>query len=191
MVLTPEVKQAIADEVRAQIAAEQAAARLIASRTGDSVQHELPGSTGSKERTFVVSNTLAEQTDATARHVRYLGRRSDANRKYAGREPKCEGDGDQRPERRLRNRNADVDGRTGPAGHAQRLPPKTRHGDAIAGGQSGQERNAQRPAPDKTAVPDGTAQPDPDAASQIEQTDQDAVKAEEEVQQSQQGGGND
>jgi len=41
------------------------------------------------------------------------------------------------------------------------------------------------PPPDPTAVPDGTAQPDPNAASQIDQADQDANQAEQEVQQSQ------
>jgi hypothetical protein len=60
-VLTPEVKIAITNEVKAQILAEQAAATTT-STSAASAENQPPAALDPKQRTFIVSNVLTEQT---------------------------------------------------------------------------------------------------------------------------------
>jgi len=59
--LTPETKQAIADEVKVQLAAEQAAANNPQPAAAPS-NDQVPEALDPKVRTFIVSNTLSQQT---------------------------------------------------------------------------------------------------------------------------------
>jgi hypothetical protein len=202
--LTPEVKQAIANEVSAQLAAQQAAAASPTSGSSMQMQaapaagaatqtsDQLPDALDPKSRTFVVSTALSETMDdgtacslSSGDILTRISNTADANQ------------------------NVTV------------LVTSSQNGDCVAGTQlamavqdlqdmqndfrqnlntglqsladnQGKKGMPSSPPPGQTAVADGTAQPDADAESQIDQTDQDADKAAAEVQQSQQdGGGND
>jgi len=61
VVLTPEVKQAIADEVKAELAAQQAAAANPAAADAAPAGDQLPAALDPAHRTFIVASTLSEQ----------------------------------------------------------------------------------------------------------------------------------
>ncbi len=61
VVLTPEVKQAIADEVKAELAAQQAAAQNPAAADAAPAADQLPAALDPAHRTFIVASTLSEQ----------------------------------------------------------------------------------------------------------------------------------
>ena len=204
MVLTPEVKQAIADEVRAQIQAEQAAAAspqataapapasADAAPAGATPQNtQLPDALNPKNRTFIVSNTLAETTaDGAACSLSSgdvltrIGDTPDANQNVnvlvtSG-------------------QNADCPTGTQVAVSVQDL--QDMHNDfrqkmdtglqSLADNQ-GKKGMPSSPAPDRKASPDGTAQPDADAATELASTDQSGDKAEADVQAAQETGNGD
>jgi hypothetical protein len=204
VVLTPEVKQAIADEVRAQIEAEKAAAAapnatapVAAEATAapaaaaPSGKDQLPDALNPKNRTFVVSNTLAEQTDdgtacslSAGDVLTRIGDTPDANQSVKVLVTSSQ--------------NNDCAIGTQVAVGVQDL--QDMHNDfrqkMDAGLQSladnqGKNGMPSSPAPGKKAVPEGTAKPDDDAEAQLNQTDQNADKTEADVQQSQQEGSGD
>ncbi len=186
--LTPEVKQAIADEVSAQLAAQQASAGNSAqgaAPTGD----QLPQALDPKSRTFIVSNTLSQtMADGTACSlssgdvVTRIGDTPDANQNVTVMVTSSQ--------------NGDCPTGTQTPMSVQDLQDmqndfqqKISTGMQSLADNQGKNGMPSSPPPNQTAVPDGTAQPDPDAASQIDQTDQSAAQAEADVQQN--GGGND
>jgi hypothetical protein len=61
VVLTPEVKQAIADEVKAALAAQQAASANPAAATAAPAGDQLPAALDPAHRTFIVATALSEQ----------------------------------------------------------------------------------------------------------------------------------
>jgi len=197
--LTPEVKQAIADEVSAQLAAQQAAAANPTSTSsapdasaGTQSSDQLPDALDPKSRTFVVSTALSEtMADGTACSLSSgdiltrIANTPDANQNVTVMVTSSQ--------------NGDCVAGTQLAVAVQDLQDMQNDfrqnlntGLQSLASSQGQKGMPGSPAPGQTAVPDGTAQPDADAASQIDQTDQDADKAAAEVQQSQDdGGGND
>jgi hypothetical protein len=192
--LTPEVKQAIADEVSAQLAAQQSApaASAQAAPATTAMSDQLPDALDPKSRTFIVSSTLGgTMADGTACSLSSgdvltrIGDTPDANQNVtvmvtSSQQGDC-ATGTQLPMSVQDLQDMQNDFR-------QKLDAGMQ---SLADNQ-GKNGMPNSPPPDKTAVPDGTAQPDPDAASQLAQTDQNADKAQAEVQQSQEsGGGND
>jgi len=207
VVLTPEVKQAIADEVRAQIAAEQAAAAAPnatapvpaasaeapsdAAPAATPANTQLPEALDPKERTFVVSNTLAEQTDdgtacslSSGDVLTRIGDTPDANQSV----------------KVLVTSGQNNDCATGTQISVAVQDLQDMHNDFRAKMDAGLQSLADNqgkkgmpasPAPGRKAVPEGTAQPDADADKQLDQADQNADKAEADVQQSQQEGSGD
>jgi hypothetical protein len=199
--VTPEVKQAIAEEVRAQIAAEQAAAAApnatapvpatAAAAAADAApsatptNSQLPEALNPKERTFVVSNTLAEQTDdgtacslSSGDVLTRIGDTPDANQNV----------------KVLVTSSQKGDCATGTQISVSVQDLQDMHNDfhqkIDAGLQSladdqGKKGMPASPAPGRRTVPEGTAQPDADAESQLDQMDQNADKAEADVTQSQ------
>lgn len=202
--LTPEVKQAIADEVRAQIEAEKAAAAspqatapvpaasanaAPAAATPENTQ--LPDALNPKNRTFIVSTTLAETTeDGTACSLSpgdvltRIGDTPDANQNVNV--------------MITSGQNADCPTGTQVAVAVSDL--QDMHNDfrqkmdtglqSLADNQ-GKKGMPSSPAPDRKASPAGTAQPDSDAATELATTDQDAEKAEADVQAAQDNGNGD
>jgi len=188
--LTPEVKQAIADEVSAQLAAQQNSPQGTAAATPSGDQ--LPQALDPKSRTFIVSNTLSQtMADGTACSlssgdvVTRIGDTPDANQNVnvmvtSSQNGDCP-TGTQTPMSVQDLQDMQND-----------FQQKINTGMQSLADNQGKNGMPSSPPPNPTAVPDGTAQPDPDAASQINQTDQSAAQAEADVQQSQQsGGGND
>jgi hypothetical protein len=204
VILTPEVKQAIADEVRAQIQAEQAAAAspqatapvpaasanaAPAAATPENTQ--LPDALNPKNRTFIVSSTLSETTaDGTACSLSpgdvltRIGDTPDANQNVnvmitSGQSADCP---------------------TGTQVAVAVSDLQDMHNDfrqkmdtglqSLADNQ-GKKGMPASPAPDRKASPAGTAQPDADAATELATTDQDAEKAEADVQAAQDNGNGD
>jgi hypothetical protein len=187
--LTPEVKQAIADEVKAQIEAEKAAAAApapAASAAPVNAQNsnEVPEALDPKERTFVVSNTLSETTaDGTACSLSAgdvltrIGDTPDANQNVNV----------------LVTSSQNADCATGAQVAVAVSDLQDMHNDfrqkMDAGLQSLADNQGKKgmpgsPDPGRKANPDGTVQPDASAAAQLDQTDQSADKAEADVQQS-------
>src|SRR5271154_3012498 len=204
VVLTPEVKQAIADEVRAQIQAEQGAASspdatapvpaasanaAPAAATPENTQ--LPDALNPKNRTFIVSNTLSETTaDGTACSLSpgdvltRIGDTPDANQNVnvmitSGQSADCP---------------------TGTQVAVAVSDLQDMHNDfrqkmdtglqSLADNQ-GKKGMPASPAPDRKASPAGTAQPDADAATELATTDESAEKAEADVQAAQENGNGD
>lgn len=210
VVLTPEVKQAIADEVRAQIEAEKAAAAspnatapvaaeanaapaaaAPAAAAAPSGGDQLPDALNPKNRTFVVSNTLAEQTDdgtacslSSGDVLTRIGDTPDANQSV----------------KVLVTSSQNSDCATGTQVAVSVQDLQDMHNDFRQKMDSGLQSLADNqgkkgmpasPAPGKKAVPEGTAKPDDDADKQLDQADQNADKTEADVQQSQQEGSGD
>src|SRR5271155_4150886 len=204
VVLTPEVKQAIADEVRAQIQAEQGAASspdatapvpaasanaAPAAATPENTQ--LPDALNPKNRPFIVSNTLSETTaDGTACSLSpgdvltRIGDTPDANQNVnvmitSGQSADCP---------------------TGTQVAVAVSDLQDMHNDfrqkmdtglqSLADNQ-GKKGMPASPAPDRKASPAGTAQPDADAATELATTDESAEKAEADVQAAQENGNGD
>jgi hypothetical protein len=185
--LTPEVKQAIADEVSAQLAAQQSAADASASSSpaATAAGDQMPDALDPKSRTFIVSNTLSQtMADGTACSlssgdvVTRIGNTPDANQNVtvmvtSSQNGDCPA-GTQMPMSVDDLQDMQNDFR-------QKLDTGMQ---SLADNQ-GKDGMPTSPAADKTPVPDGTADPDPDAVAQLAQTDQSADQAEAEVQQSQ------
>ncbi len=203
--LTPEVKQAIADEVRAQIEAEKAAAAspaataaVPAASSADAApaaanpaDQQLPDALNPKNRTFIVSSTLAETTaDGTACSLSpgdvltRIGDTPDANQNVnvmitSGQSADCP---------------------TGTQVAVAVSDLQDMHNDfrqkmdtglqSLADNQ-GKKGMPASPAPDRKASPAGTAQPDADAATELATTDESAEKAEADVQAAQDNGNGD
>ena len=116
--LTPEVKQAIADEVKAQLAAEQQSAQAppparqqqrqrCSKRVCDAnPPEETPAALDPAHRTFIVSDVLNETGADGAGLFIVVRRRGDASRRHTGREQQRPGAGQREPEVRLRFRFA-------------------------------------------------------------------------------------
>ena len=202
--LTPEVKQAIADEVRAQIQAEQAAASSpqataavpaasanAAPATATPENTQLPDALNPKNRTFIVSSTLSETTaDGTACSLSpgdvltRIGDTPDENQNVnvmitSGQSADCP---------------------TGTQVAVAVSDLQDMHNDfrqkmdtglqSLADNQ-GKKGMPSSPPPDRKASPAGTAEPDADAATELATTDEDAQKAEADVQAAQDNGNGD
>ncbi len=180
--LTPEMKQAIADEVKAQLAAEQEAAGAPQSSSAPA-NDEVPGALDPNERTFIVSSALNEETadgwECTLGSGDVLTRIDDvpdANNKV----------------KVLVSTSQKNDCRAGtqfPMSVEDLQEMHNRFREQIDEGlkklSDSQGKNGVPMAPDAVARPvaEGQAQPDPTAAAELDTQQQDANKAESEVQQ--------
>ncbi|MFI5366068.1 MAG: hypothetical protein ACHQ4J_10625 [Candidatus Binatia bacterium] len=181
--LTPETKQAIADEVKAQLAAEQAAANNPQPAAAPS-NDQVPEALDPKVRTFIVSHTLSQQTaDGTMcslasgdvltrianapdaeQNVLVLVTSSQSNDCQPGTQLAV-------PLQELEDMHND-------------FRQKIDAGLQTLADNQGKNGMASGPPADPKPVEEGQAQPDTDAAVQLDQQQQDADKAEWEVQQS-------
>jgi len=181
--LTPETKQAIADEVKAQLAAEQAAANNPQPAAAPS-NDQVPEALDPKVRTFIVSHTLSQQTaDGTMcslasgdvltrianapdaeQNVLVLVTSSQSNDCQPGTQLAV-------PLQELEDMHND-------------FRQKIDAGLQTLADNQGKNGMASGPPADPKPVEEGQAQPDTDAAVQLDQQQQDADKAEAEVQQS-------
>jgi hypothetical protein len=194
--LTPEVKAAIAEEVRRQIEAEQAAAQqppapnqppeaVTPSPTAES--EALPAAMDPNQRMFVVSQNLDvsegdQPCSLTPGDVIY---RTGDNLL----------DGNKVAVNVLTSKAGDC-----PANSATEIDVEALqemhnqfHAQIDAGLQTlaadqGKKGLPSSPPPDAVAVPEGTAQPDPDAASELMEQQQEADQAEGEAEQGASGG---
>ena len=182
VVLTPEIKQAIAEEVKAELAAERDAA-VIPEQAVALGEEKLPPALDAYHRTFVVSTTLGEQmvggeecalrpgdiltriddtTDAN-KNVRVLVRSSQQKDCPAGMQVMAS----------LRDlENMDND-----------LHTKIDEGLRRLADNQGKDGMPSSPAANSRANPAGQAQPDPTAEADLQQQQQVADKIEAEVQQ--------
>jgi len=181
--LTPETKQAIADEVKAQLAAEQAAAnspQAAAAPTNDQV----PEALDPKVRTFIVSNALSQQTaDGTTCSLSSgdvltrIANTPDANQNVqvlvtSSQNNDCQpGTQLNMPLQDLQDMHND-------------FRQKIDAGLQTLADNQGKNGMASGPPPDPKPVEDGQAQPDTDVAVQLDQQQNAADKVEAEVQQS-------
>jgi hypothetical protein len=181
--LTPETKQAIADEVKAQLAAEQAAASSPQAAAAPS-NDQLPEALDPKVRTFIVSKALSEQTDdgticslSSGDVLTRIANTPDANQNV----------------RVLVTSSQNNDCQAGMQLAVSLQDMQDMHNDfrqkiaeglqALADNQ-GKNGMASGPPADPRPVEEGQAQPDTDAASQLDQQQHDADRAQAEVQQS-------
>ncbi len=185
--LTPEVKQAIAEEVRAQLAAEQAAAnnpQAVAVPSSD----QAPEALDPKLRTFIVSNTLSEQTDdgtacslSPGDILTRIGNTPDANQNVKVLVTSSQ--------------NNDCEAGTQLAVSLQDLQDmhndfrqKIDAGLQVLADNQGKDGMASGPPADPKPVEEGQAQPDTDATAQLDQQQKAADTAEADVQQAQGSG---
>jgi hypothetical protein len=185
VVLTPEVKQEIADEVKTQVAAERDAAantnaqQAPASTTSDA---QPPAALDPAQRTFIVSTALNEQTAAGADCSVTAG---DVLTRI-----------DDSPDAKhdvtvlvTTSQKGDCASGTRFAVGVQDLQDMHNHfqeqvddGLATLADSSGKNGLPAAPAPSPTPVADAQAKPDPTAATDLQQEQQDANKTETEVQ---------
>jgi hypothetical protein len=203
VVLTPEVKQAIADEVKAQIAAERDAAAAQASSApaaapaADAPQSAsatppevLPDALQPNNRTFIVADALNPQlpdgTECSLTQGDVLTRIDDTP--DANKNVKVLVSGSQK---------GDCGSGSQVAVSVDDLQEMHNHfreqiDDGLAELAKNQGKNGMPAAPKGSAVskpnPDGQATPDPNAAAELQQQDQEADQADKDVQVAQNDG---
>ena len=181
--LTPETKQAIADEVKVQLAAEQAAANPPQPAAAPS-NDQVPEALDPKVRTFIVSNTLSQPTaDGTTCSLSSgdvltrIANTPDANQNVqvlvtSSQTNDCQpGTQLALPLQDLQDMHND-------------FRQKIDAGLQTLADNQGKNGMVSGPPADPRPVEEGQAQPDTDATVQLDQQQQDADRAEAEVQQS-------
>ncbi|MGB0036136.1 MAG: hypothetical protein WBP79_11735 [Candidatus Acidiferrales bacterium] len=191
VVLTPEIKQAIADEVKAQLAAEKEAAAAsgqnAAATSGN--EEKAPAALDPTYRTFIVATTLSEQTDdgteCSLSSGDILTRISD------------DPDADQNVKVIVSgSQKNDCASGSQLAVSVQDLQDMHNHfreqiDDGLQSLADNQGKNGLPAAPpaNRREDPDAKAEPDQQAAAELQKQEQDADQAESDVQSAAQAGG--
>ncbi len=183
VVLTPEVKQAIADEVKAELAAQQAAAANPAAANAAPSGDQLPAALDPAHRTFIVSAALSEQLpdgmECSLSQGDVLTRIDDTP--DANNNVKVIVSGSQKSDCNAGAQIAVAVNDLQDMHNA--FQEKLEDGMQTLAKNQGKNGMPASPSTATTAVPGAGAQPDPDAVATLQKQQQDADAAEKEVTQ--------
>jgi len=181
-VLTPKVKQMIADEVKSVIAAEQKAASSPSSSAPSSSEDQLPAALDPNHRAFVVFSVVEVTVNGdtcsltSSDVVKRTEDTPDADNTVAI--------------KILASKKSDCETGSTARIHVTDLNDMQNHlheqvdaGMKTLSAQQGKNGLPAAPSADPRAVPDGTAAPDPKAAADLKEQEQEADQTEKEVQQ--------